>query len=50
MGNHVHVNGVTVVVAAVSAVMIIGVMNLAAMKHGDNNAFWASWQNLYGVK
>lgn len=49
MGNHVHVSGIHVITVGLSALLVIGVLNLAAMKYKDKSSFWASYANLYGV-
>jgi hypothetical protein len=47
MGNHVHMSGIHVVTVGLSALLFIGVMNLAALKFKDSSKFWASYANLY---
>jgi len=49
MGNHVHISGIHVLTVGLSALLVLGLFNLAAMKYKDTSPFWASYANLYGL-
>lgn len=46
MSPHLHISAVNVLVYALSALLILGVLNLLSMKYPDNRLS-ASWMNLY---
>lgn len=46
---HTHVSGAETVKCALAAIVVIGTMNLLAMKFKDSSGFWASWANLFGL-
>lgn len=46
---HTHVSGIETMKIALSAIVVIGTLNLAAMKYKDKSSLAASWANLFGL-
>ncbi len=46
---HEHFSGLEAVKVALYVIVIIGTLNLLAMKYKKSNKFAAAWANLFGV-
>lgn len=46
---HVHISGVQAVVTALTVIVILGTLNLLAMKYSDRSSLAASYANLFGL-
>lgn len=46
---HLHISGIDGIITALYVLVIIGALNLLAMKHKDTNRFWSAYANLYGI-
>jgi hypothetical protein len=46
---HVHISALNAVIVALYVIVIIGALNLLAMKYADNSKLVASWANLFGL-
>lgn len=46
---HVHFSGIESVKIALTAVVLLGTMNLLALKYMNSSSFFASWANLFGL-
>lgn len=46
---HVHVSALDAFTTALYVIVILGTLNLLAMKFKDRSDFWASYANLFGV-
>lgn len=49
MTPHVHISALNVLVYGFSALLVIMLLNLTAMKLKDNSKLWASYANIMGV-
>jgi hypothetical protein len=47
--NHLHISAVQGIIMALYVIVIIGTLNLLAMKYADSNKFAASWANMFGL-
>ncbi len=47
---HEHFSGIEGVKVALYVVVILGTMNLLAMRYKDTNRFFHAWSNLFGVE
>jgi hypothetical protein len=45
---HVHVSGLNAIITALEVIVVIGTLNLLAMKYKDTSSLAASWLNLMG--
>lgn len=45
---HVHISGLSAAITTLEVIVVIGTLNLLAMKF-PNNSFSASWANLMGL-
>lgn len=43
---HVHVSGLATAITALEVIVVIGTLNLVAMKYKDKSPLAASWLNL----
>ena len=50
MTNHLHISAMQILVCALGTLLLIGVLNLWAMKNKDTSSLAASYANLYGVE
>jgi len=49
MTNHVHISGMNALITALYVIVIIGTLNLLAMKTMDKSKLAASYANLMGL-
>ena len=45
---HVHISGIAALITTLEVIVVIGTLNLLAMKYPNNNLS-ASWANLMGL-
>lgn len=45
---HVHVSGIAALITTLEVIVVIGTLNLLAMKYKDTSPLAASWLNLMG--
>ena len=46
---HVHVSALDGFIVALYVIVILGTLNLLAMKFKDRSSLWASYANLFGI-
>lgn len=46
---HVHISGLQAIVTALTVIVILGTLNLAAMKYKDRSKLAANYANLFGL-
>lgn len=49
MTNHVHISGMNALITALYVIVIIGTLNLLALKYLDKSKLAASYANLFGL-
>lgn len=46
---HLHLSGINALITALYVIVILGCLNLLAMKYADDNKLAASYANLFGL-
>lgn len=46
---HLHISGINGIIVALYVIVILGTLNLLAMKYKDENKLAASYANLFGL-
>lgn len=50
MTDHHHLSGIHTIETALSVIVVLGTLNLLAMKLQDKSSLAASWCNLFGLE
>ncbi len=46
---HIHISAANAIICALYVIVILGLLNLAAMKYKDTSKLASSWCNLHGL-
>lgn len=46
---HIHISALSAVITALEVIVVLGVLNLLAMKYADQSPLAASYCNLFGL-
>lgn len=46
---HIHISALSAVITALEVIVILGTLNLLAMKYADSSPLAASYANLFGL-
>lgn len=49
MTNHLHISGINALITVLYVIVVLGTLNLLAMKYQDRSKLAASYANLFGL-